>query len=254
MNAIVAHPHSPLRSYLLEARCECMRMLRTPSFAVPTLLFPVLFYLLFGVLLAGSRAPSHAGTYLLASYGVFGVMAPGLFGFGVGIALDRDRGFLKLKQALPAPPGATLLARMLMAMGFAAIIAAEILIIAVTLGGVHLTFTQAALLFVIDVLGVLPFCAIGLWLGSLVAGQGAPALVNMIYLPMAFLSGLWLPLKALPGFISALAPVWPSYHLAQLSLKVVGMDAGGGAGTHVLVLAAMGVSAFALARRRLARA
>ena len=129
MNATVAtsssSSHSPLRSYLLETRCEFMRMLRTPSFSIPTLAFPVLFYLLFGVLLAGSRGGAQAGTYLFASYGVFGVMAPGLFGFGVGIAMDRERGFLKLKQAMPAPPGATLMARMLMAIVFAALIVAD---------------------------------------------------------------------------------------------------------------------------------
>ena len=46
--------------------------------------------------------------------------------------------------------------------------------------------------------GVLPFCAIGLFVGSLVGAQGAPAVVNMIYLPMAFLAGLWMPLSMLP--------------------------------------------------------
>ena len=43
--------HSPMRSYLLEAKYEFLRLLRTPSFALPSLLFPCLFYVLFGVLL-----------------------------------------------------------------------------------------------------------------------------------------------------------------------------------------------------------
>ena len=244
--------HSPLRSYVLETRCEFMRMLRTPSFSIPTLAFPVLFYLLFGVLLAGSRGGAHASTYLFASYGVFGVMAPGLFGFGVGIAMDRERGFMKLKQAMPAPPGATLMARMLMALVFAAIIVVEVMAIALSLGGVQLSLAQAALLFVIDVLGVLPFCAIGLWVGSLAGGQGAPALVNLIYLPMAFLSGLWMPLHVLPPIFAKIAPVWPAWHLGQLALKVVGRDSGGAAWMHVVVLVAMAVVFFLLARRRLA--
>jgi ABC-2 type transport system permease protein len=255
MNVTVAtspsSSHSPLRSYMLETRCEFMRMLRTPSFSIPTLAFPVLFYLLFGVLL-GSRGGAQAGTYLFASYGVFGVMAPGLFGFGVGIAMDRERGFMKLKQAMPAPPGATLMARMLMAIVFAALIVAEVTVIALSLGGVQLSPVQVALLFVVDVLGVLPFCAIGLWVGSLAGGPGAPALVNLIYLPMAFLSGLWMPLHVLPPIFAKIAPVWPAWHLGQLALKVVGRDSGGAAWMHVLVLATMAVVFFLLARRRLA--
>ena len=54
-----------------------------------------------------------------------------------------------------------------------------------------------------NVLGVLPFCAIGLFVGSLVSGQAAPAIVNLIYLPMAFLSGLWVPLQFLPKVAAA---------------------------------------------------
>jgi ABC-2 type transport system permease protein len=33
---------------------------------------------------------------MLASYSTFGVMAPGLFGFGVSLALDLVRGLLTL--------------------------------------------------------------------------------------------------------------------------------------------------------------
>src|SRR5207342_1927188 len=112
--------HSRLHCYWLEARCEFLRLLRAPSFAVPTLVFPPMFYLLFGVLLARPASNGGFATQLLATYSVFGVMAPGLFGFGVALALDRERGFLALKRALPTPPGALLLAKMAMAMLFAA--------------------------------------------------------------------------------------------------------------------------------------
>ncbi len=60
--------------------------------------------------------------YTFATYGVFGAMGPGLFGFGVSLAIEREQGLLTLKQALPQPPGAYLLARAVMAMLFVAII------------------------------------------------------------------------------------------------------------------------------------
>ena len=75
-------------------------------------------------------------------------------------------------------------------------------------------------------LGVLPFCALGMFVGTLIKGQGAPGLLNLIYLPMAFLSGLWLPLSMLPTFLQRLAPIWPSYHLDQLALAAVGLNQG----------------------------
>ena len=254
MNTIAIHDRAPLRCYVLEARCEFLRLLRAPSFAVPTLVFPPMFYLLFGVLLAGPHGAGKAGSYLLATYGVFGVMAPGLFGFGVAMALDRERGFLALKRALPMPPGAMLLAKIAMAMLFAAIISLILTLVAIALGHVQLTVLQFAELFAIDVLGVIPFCAIGLFIGSVISGQGAPAVINLLYLPMAFLAGLWMPLSALPAFFASMAPAWPAYHLAQVALAVVGMDAGGSVAMHVLVLVLVSLVFFALAQRRLARA
>ncbi|WP_340650148.1 ABC transporter permease [Pseudoxanthomonas winnipegensis] len=252
MNAITATAPSTLRLYANEARFEALRLLRTRSFVLPTLLFPLMFYLLFGVLLNHGNA--EAKRYLMASYSVFGVMGPGLFGFGVSLALDRERGLLTLKRALPVPPGAPLAARMLMAMAFALCVGVLLLIAGTVLGGVQLTPAQVAALLTVDVLGVLPFCALGLLVGALVGGSGAPAVVNMVYLPMSLLSGLWLPLSMLPGFFTKLAPLWPAWHLGQLALKGVGMDDGGAVLVHAGVLAAFAAVCFALARRRLRRA
>jgi ABC-2 type transport system permease protein len=249
--AVTTNP-APLRCYWLEARCEFLRVLRAPAFAVPTLVFPPMFYLLFGVLLNGG-GNGRAAAYLMATFGVFGVMAPGLFGFGVAMAMDRERGFLALKRALPTPPGALLLAKMAMAMVFAAMISLILSTMAVTLGGVALSPLQLVQLFAVDVVGVLPFCAIGLYIGTTVSGQGAPAVINLLYLPMAFLAGLWMPLSMLPSFFAILAPVWPAYHLAQIALAVVGLDDGGSVALHAIVLLAVSGLFFLLARRRLAR-
>ena len=236
-----------LRCYLLEAKYEFLRLLRAPAFAVPALTFPVVFYLLFGVLLARGAASSQ----MLVGYGVFGLMGPALFGFGVAMAMDRELGLLKLKRAMPVPPGAVLLAKTLMAMVFALIITAMLMTVAFTLAGVRLAPGQVALLVAVNVLGTLPFCAIGLYIGTLVSGQGAAAVVNLVYLPMAFLSGLWMPLSMLPKIIQTLAPAWPSYHLSQVALKVIGADAGGSLAMHVVVLLVFTAVFFFLARRRL---
>jgi len=253
MDAIASRPSAaPWRAYALEARYEFLRLLRTPSFALPTLLFPNVFYLLFGVLLGGGRGGGDAARYLLATYGVFGIMGVSLFGFGVTVAMDRDQGLLTLKRALPMPPGAYLLAKTAMAMLFATAISLMLALLASTLAGVHLSPAQWGLLWLVNVAGVLPFCALGLWIGTLCTGSASPAVINLIYLPMAFLSGLWLPLAMLPDIFARLAPVWPSHHLAQIALEVVGHDAGGALGMHVAVLLAFSAVFFFLAHRRLA--
>ena len=250
-NGVAAAARNSLRSYVLEAKFEFLRVLRTPAFALPTLLFPPMFYLLFGLLL--NRSSSNAAHYLFATYSVFGVMAPSLFGFGVGIAIERERGWLALKRVAPMPPGAYLLAKMAMAMLFALIIYVVLALMAFALGGVRLGAGQWLLLGAISVIGVLPFCALGLMIGSRANASGAPALVNLIYLPMAFLSGLWMPLSMLPAFIGQIAPVWPAYHLSQLALATIGHGDGSALLPHLLCLLGFTAVCFVIARRWLAR-
>jgi ABC-2 type transport system permease protein len=253
MNAMSAPFAMPLRRvlqvYLQEARSECLRYLRYPGFLIPTLCLPTLFYLMFGVVL-GHGNGAEAPRYLLAAYATFGVMAPGMFGFGVALAMERDGGLLMLKRAMPMPPAAYLAGKMVMAMLVAAMVVTLLLAIAVSIAHVPLAPVQMLRLFGVELFGVLPFCAFGLLLGTLVKGQAGPALVNMIYLPMALLSGLWFPLSNMPKLLQRLAPVWPSYHLNQLSLAAVGFDRGP-VWTNALALCAFTACFLLLAARRL---
>lgn len=254
MAAVLPIPHRPaLRSYLLEARCEFLRMLRDPAFCIPVTGFPLMFYLLFAVLLNKQHSAATA-QYLLATYGAFGVIGAGLFGFGATIAVDRERGFLQLKRVLPTPPGAMLLAKLAMAMLFAAIISLLMALLGALVAGVALSPLQWLTLLAVNVVGVLPFAAIGMYVGARVGSSAAPALLNALYLPMSFLSGLWLPLSMLPGVLAKLAVVWPAYHLGQLALKVVGFDQGQPVWPHLAALAGFTCVFFTLAQRRLSRA
>lgn len=225
MNAITKiSKYSAFKVYVTEARYEFIRMLRMPMFALPALIFPAMFYLLFGVLMG--KGKSEISAYLLATYCIFGVMGPGLFGFGVSVALEKDQGWLKWRRAVPALVGAYFVSKMVMAMIFSFIIFIELALISSTFGGVDLSALQWSQLLVTSLLSSLPFCALGLVIGILVNGQAAPAIVNFIYLPMAFLSGLWLPITMLPKLLGTIAPIWPSYHAAQIALKVIGDDLG----------------------------
>ena len=253
---LITSGEMPLRrilgAYLTEARSECLRYMRAPSFMLPVILFPTLFYLLLGIVM------NHAGNAdtarnLLASYGVFGVMSPGLFGFGVSLAMERDNGLLTLKRALPMPQGAYLLGKMLMAMLAAGTVMVLLLVLAVGVAHVTLSPGQAGTLLATGMLGVLPFCAMGMFVGTLIKGPGAPGVLNLIYLPMSFLSGLWVPLSMLPAALQRMAPIWPSAHLQALALRAIGMAPATNPWPHLLVLCAYAAAFLLLAARRLRR-
>ena len=56
--ALVMPRRRVVGAYLEEARSECLRYMRAPAFMLPIMLFPALFYLFFGVLMAKSEGGS----------------------------------------------------------------------------------------------------------------------------------------------------------------------------------------------------
>ena len=233
------------RVYVMEAHAQFLTAARTPGFTVPTLAFPLMFYVFFGVVMAFSPGTP---TYLLATYGVFGIIPPSLFGFGVGLATERETGALLLKQTTPMPVGAYLFARVATALFFGAAVVIGLFVLGASAAGVALQRWQWFALAGVVLAGVVPFCALGLAIGAWVRAQAAVAIVNLVYLPMAFLSGLWFPVGLFPSVMQDLAVVFPAYHLAQLALKVIGMDEGQPAALHLAVLAATTVVFLIVAR------
>ena len=225
--------------YALEAKYEFLKLWRMPAYAIPSIAFPVMFYALFGLAFGSGRVTqtTNMATYLIATYGAFGVIGAALFGFGVGVAVERGQGWMMLKRATPMPPLAYFFAKLAMAALFSAIIVLLLIFMGTTFGNVSLPAMSFVRLFVTLVLGSIPFGAIGLAIGYLAGPNSAPAIVNILYLPMSFGSGLWLPIDVMPPFVKALAPFLPPYHLAQLALGAIGADRGAPVWTHILVLA-----------------
>ena len=211
-----------LRAYLTDAKFEALRMLRAPAFAIPFLLIPAPLYLLFGVVMAAQSAAKAPGIYdfLFVGFCVMAIMGPALFGVGSTLAPERDAGLTKLKRALPAPAGSYLIAKFLMAMLFAAMAMCTMIIAAKCAGKISFSNLQLLLLTVTLVVGTLPFCALGLFIGAHFSGGAAPGITNLIYLPMIYLGGLFMPL---PGFLQKWVVVWPAFHLQQVAAAVTGM-------------------------------
>jgi ABC-2 type transport system permease protein len=213
-------PFPGLRLYTLEIRTEFLRLWRTPSFAVPTIMFPLVFYTIFGLTYSQqSNEGLRMQQYMLATYGAFGVIGCSLFSFGVGISADRSSGWLRLKRISPMPPMAWLVARILMAMLFSLIIVLGLFLLGITIGRVSMPLETWIGLGGVLVFGSVPFVTLGFILGYLTGPSGASALANLIYLPMSFASGLWTPINMLPAFLQGLAPYLPPYHFAQLALE-----------------------------------
>jgi ABC-2 type transport system permease protein len=240
--------------YLKEIKYEFLKNLRLRMYTASVLSFPVMFYVLFGLVLNGHE--SIAGTpvpvYLLATYGTFGVMGASLFGTAAGLSSDRGLGWLQVKRASPMPPFAYFVAKVVVSMAFSAIVVLALFVWGVSFGHVRLNdaeqITKALQLFATLVLGSLPFSTMGLALGYFTGPNSAPPTINLIYLPMSFCSGLWVPIQFLPAVVKHIALAMPPYHLSQLALGIVGAGSHESAATHWEVLFAFTMICLGIAR------
>jgi len=212
-----------LRIFQKETKYEFLKLMRTRSFSLSTIGFPVMFYLLFGVANRNSFAGSvHIAKYMLAGYACFGLIGATLFGIGVGLAGELAAGWLELKRASPMPASAYLFAKCASAVAFGLIIVTLLTILGTAFGGVSLTPIEFIKMLGLTVVGSVSFASMGLLLALVVPANAAPGIVNLIYLPMSFLSGLWMPIRFMPHWLQGVAPILPTYHLSQLMLNVFG--------------------------------
>lgn len=161
--------------------------------------------------------------------------------------MERGQGWMTLKRATPMPPMAYFLAKVAMAVLFGAIIILLIAAAGVMFAGVRLSAGQWFALSATLIAGAVPFCAIGLALGYFAGPNSSVAIVNLIFMPTAFASGLWIPFEVLPPVVKSIGQLLPPYHLAQLALGVIGSGVGAPAWTHVLSLAGFTAAGLGLA-------
>lgn len=201
---------------LLHARVATVALFRHPSFAVPTLGFPAMFFLFFA-----SPARGLAATYALCSFAAFAAIGVAFFQFGVGIAAERGSPWEEYVRTLPASPTARLVARLLSASLFAAISAGIVIAAALLTTDASLSIGRWAELLVALALGIVPFALLGIALGYWATPKGALPLANILYLGLSYGGGLWIRPGRLPSSVEAIAPYLPTRHLAGILLGIV---------------------------------
>ena len=232
---------STIRIYLREAKYELIKLLRLPAFFIPSLGFPMMFYALFGLVLPVKTGAYPIATYLLGTYGAFGVIGIALFSLGIGVSTERAQGWLAVKRASPMPLPAYFFGKYAMTVIMSGLLVTLLSLMGAIFGDVRLEVSQWVSLMLVLILGAVPFCAAGIAVAYLVGPNSAPAVVNAVYLPSAFLSGLFIPVEMLPSFLRSVAQFLPPFHLGRLALGAIGVAPAEKAWVHIAALASFGV-------------
>lgn len=247
---------APSMARLLRAELadELRGVRRDPTAWFFSVAMPIGFYALFAGMLGDEIAGGdpRVGTLMLANFGAFGVLLVATMNPGIGLAEDRQRGWLRVKRTWAVPLPVTLAGKALFAAPMVVVVLAVMTLIAAANGDLDVTPLRWALWVGSLVLAGLPFVFLGLAVGAWLSPNAGVAVLNALILPGAIVGGLWFPLEQLPAFVQQAAPFVPTYHLSQLS---IGAIEGTTVGHHVLALVAAGVvtallAAFAYRRIR----
>ena len=203
---------------------EVRQALRVPSFLIGVVAVPVMLYAMFGLPEAGQimAGGTDIGAMMFASLSSYGIVSLAIFSFGVDIAQERGKGWLRRLRATPMPMWAYFAGKCAMAVVFSAAILVATLAVAVLAGGVRFDPTRLVRTALVLVSGALAFSTMGFALAYWTRPRAASAIGNLIFLPLAFASGFFYTLNALPGFLQDLAHYLPTYHFGQLVWNQLG--------------------------------
>jgi ABC-2 type transport system permease protein len=224
---------------------------RSREAAVFIFVFPLLLYALLGSVYSGEIDGEPAVNVLLA--GIFGYGAANTAFAGLAILLvgRREAGILKRLRSTPLPP-ATYIAAVLISM-LVVFTLQSLALLALGMLGFGATGPDNWLGFAgAIVLGVACFAGMAVGAASLIrSADGVSAIVNVIVLPMAFLSGSFGPTDEYPAFLQAISDVLPLTYFIEIT-KGVYLDGESlfADPKALVVLAAWGALGLAIALRR----
>lgn len=222
------------RQYRLERRL----FWRNPTAAFFNFVLPLLFLALFGSILSGNR---EALEIVVPGIAGLSVMSTTFSALAHNIVFLREQGVLKRMRGTPLP-GAAYLGGILANAVTNAVVQIGIVVLAGKLA-FGLGWPQDWLeLGVFVVAGVACLAALGVAYAHVIPNfDAAPAYVNVVFLPVIFISGVFYDVDEAPQFLRDIAQALPLTHVIDgLSAAMVG---GGGIADHLsdlLVIALWG--------------
>jgi len=202
---------------------EVARSLRDPRYIVLALVAPVGFYLLFSTLFGGpGTGPSavYVQVGLMVSMSVFGAMWAVLSATGPRIAQDRSVGWLRQTRLLPVKQSSLLLARLLAALVLVGPTIGLVMLTARVSHSVSLDAGQWIALVAVLWVGIIPVAIMGVAIGYATGAEVAFGVVYGLYMVLAALGGLWMPISTMPAGMQAFGKLLPSYRAADLGWHI----------------------------------
>jgi ABC-2 type transport system permease protein len=231
--------------------------IRNPASAFFTLVFPLMFLVIFTVIFGNGTFPIAPGrtvsvaTFYVPSIAAFSVITACYTNIAISLSFSRDSGALKRIRGSPMPVWAYMAARIIHSVAISVLLVA----ICAAFGAIfyHATLpTQTLPAFALTlVVGAATFCALGVAMTAAIPNaDAAPAVVNATILPLLFVSNVFIPLHNPPAWLDLVGKIFPVRHFADALIGSFFQLTGSGLqGNDLLVIGLWGVAALVVAMR-----
>jgi ABC-2 type transport system permease protein len=205
-----------VRLFVHQLRAEQLIFWRSREAAFFVFIFPLLLFVLLSSVYAGRFQGRPAAWAVLAGIIGYGVANTGFAGLALLVVARREMGFLKRIRSTPLPAGVYLVSMLVSILVVFLLQCVALFVLGKLLKSTplpHHPFSLVAALL----LGSAAFAALGLGFTTLVrSAEGSSAAVNVVLLPMAFLSGGFGPTAHYPAVLRAIGSVLPMKYFIQL--------------------------------------
>lgn len=202
-----------MKAFLALLKIDLKLASRNRSVLFFNLIFPLVFFFMFGQLMEAKQGSAILMVVTMVT--VIGIIGNGLFGAGMRAVQEREENILRRYKVTPITPQLLIAASLVTGMLVYLPTVVVVLTLANRLYGMALPHNLGAL-FAFICIGTLAFRAIGSIIAAVVnTSQEANVLVQLIYMPMLFLSGATIPLSAMPNWVQIITQFVPATYLTS---------------------------------------
>ena len=195
---------------------------RTPIAAFFTLVFPLMFLMLFTVLFGNEDIEiTGRGTYSVAQFyapalAVFAAASATYTNIGVGTAIARDEGILKRFRGTPLSPSVYMAGLIGSGIWIALLATILMMTVGILMFDVSIELAKMPAALITFVVGAGCFAALGVALAAAApTGDSAPAMANATILPLAFVSDVFIAIGDPPPWLTAVGNFFPLKHFVR---------------------------------------
>jgi len=247
---------SAARLALHQLRFDQKTFWRNPAAVFFTAALPLIFLVIFCTVFGNDPIRELGGiktsTYYVPAIITLAVVSATMQNLAVTLTSARENGILKRGRGTPLPSWTFFAGRL----GNAVVVSVLLLMVVTAVGhlayGAEVPWYRLPAVLLTLAVGAATFCSLGVALSAAIPSEGAaPAITNVVLLPLNFISGVFVPKTDIPDGVLRVADLFPVRHFFEAFYTAFAPNTTGAGFEwgHLALLAAWGAAGFVLALR-----